>query len=319
MSPVSVFISSTCYDLLDLRSEVIRFLEQHSFLVRASDDYETMFEVHGKIDSISTCLLNVEKSDVVVFFIDRRYGPLTGIAPYERVSATHAEIKHAMVHRKPIFTFVRDQSIMESEHVLRNSTFAPKWLDSKAKAELSNLISERKRLAEAAANGRSNWFDPFKNSFELRPLVLKRLLTEFPEHVGAFARKPEKIVRLYFAPTHNTSEGDIKGTLINAGNGPALDLKVGWSADGQEHILHHQGALLVGEHMPEGAKGVFSFRCPKRVNPSQAGALVFCEYQNASGDHYRLVVEHAWGEGHYTRKDPEQFYAKVGEEWLRIN
>lgn len=86
-----------------------------NFIVRTSDDYESKFEVDGRLDSISTCLLNVVACDVVVCVIDRRYGLPMGISPYEGGAATHAEIKHAEENGKPIFTFVRDQSLLESE------------------------------------------------------------------------------------------------------------------------------------------------------------------------------------------------------------
>lgn len=320
-APVSVFISSTCYDLMDLRSELSRFLEQHNFIVRTSDDYESKFEVDGRLDSISTCLFNVAASNVVVCIIDRRYGPPTGISPYESVSATHAEILHAEENGKPIFTFVRDQSLLESEQVLRNAAFNTRWLDSKYKTEVSKLIDGRRKLAEAAAKGTSNWFDLFRNSFEIRPLVLKRLLDQFPQHVGAFARKPEKIVRLYFVTSPGSnSDGLIKGRFVNAGNGPALDLRIGWRADGEEHIVTQQGALLVGQHIPEQDKSSVSFPCPKRKRASLDGhAVVFCEYQNASGERYRLEVEHAWGDSGYHRIHPEQFKVSVGDQWLIIN
>lgn len=319
--PVSVFISSTCYELTDLRSELSRFLEHHNFIVRTSDDYESKFEVDGRLDSISTCLLNVEACDVVVCVIDRRYGPPTGLSPYESVSATHAEIRHSEKNEKPIFTFVRDQSLLESEQVLRNASFNTRWLDSRYKAEISKFIDERKRLAEAAARGTSNWFDVFKNSFEIRPLVLKRLLDQFPQHVGAFARKPEKIVRLYFVTMPGSdSNGLIKGRFVNAGNGPALDLKIGWRADGEEHIVAQQGALLVGQAVPEQEKASVSFPCPKRKQDTPVSrAVVFCEYQNASGDRYRLEVEHAWGDSGYRRMHPEQFRVSAGDQWLLIN
>ena len=42
---VDVFLSSTCYDLADLRTELRHFLEKNAFIVRLSDDFESAFEV----------------------------------------------------------------------------------------------------------------------------------------------------------------------------------------------------------------------------------------------------------------------------------
>lgn len=317
MTPVCVFISSTCYDLLDLRAELTKYLEQHAFLVRASDDYESSFHAHGKIDSISSCLLNVEESDVIVCVLDRRYGPVTGIEPYPSLSATHAEIEHAKKHGKPIFTFVRDQSHTESEHILKHATFRPRWIEEKSKMDVARLIQDRKDLRQAVSQATSNWFDLFKNSVDLRPLILKRLLDHFPEHVGAFARTPEKIVRLYFEDRGGDSEGRIKGRFINAGNGPALDLTTGWMMGTEEHPMNRQGALLVGSGIPENNAESLTFKCPKK--PDGNTITIYCAYQNASGDRYRIEVAYRRDGNLYTMEGSERFKVWVGQEWLQIN
>src|SRR5690242_2805361 len=95
MKKCKVFISSTCYDLADLRRELRAFLEQNGFTVAVSDDPRSAFYVEPTQDSISSCLLNVETSDAVVLVIDRRYGGLIKDGPHAGRSATHAELQHA--------------------------------------------------------------------------------------------------------------------------------------------------------------------------------------------------------------------------------
>jgi hypothetical protein len=73
---IDVFISSTCYYLGDLRAELRDFLHTHAFLVRMSEDYESEFVVNPRLDSIGSCIENVEKADVVICILDRRYGPV---------------------------------------------------------------------------------------------------------------------------------------------------------------------------------------------------------------------------------------------------
>ena len=318
MPPVDVFISSSCYDLTDLRAELGAHLQNHSFLVRLSDEYNSNFKVNGSVDSIASCLLNVEAADVVVLILDRRYGPILKDGPYAGLSATHAEIQHALTllpeeRRKPIFTFVRNQSVDDHERVLLDHSYDAKWIDDKNKDKLTNLIAEMKRYASAVKAKRSNWFDAFKSSADLKPLVLKRLLDQFPHHVGAFARQPERIVRLFFQSRGTGSTGETSGVFVNAGNGPALDIEVGWHADGKDNARGSQGGLTVGARVPEKEGAALRFSIP----PNKIrDCHIYCMYQNVSGDLFRVEVPLTWSSGYHAQK--ELFKILIGTEWLKI-
>ena len=72
LSPaVTVFLSSTVYDLVDLRAELADFLESKGFIVLASDD-PYRIDVEPTVDTIKTCLRNVESANVVVCILDRK-------------------------------------------------------------------------------------------------------------------------------------------------------------------------------------------------------------------------------------------------------
>lgn len=59
-----IFVSSTCYDLLDLRAEVEALLKEMGLSPVMSDRPRSEFEVTGYSDSIATCLANVRGADV---------------------------------------------------------------------------------------------------------------------------------------------------------------------------------------------------------------------------------------------------------------
>ena len=59
---VKVFLSSTCYDLIDLRQELRAFLEKNGFTVALSEDPRSPFIVDPLDDSIGSCVQNVENS-----------------------------------------------------------------------------------------------------------------------------------------------------------------------------------------------------------------------------------------------------------------
>lgn len=320
MPALDLFLSSTCYDLGDLRAELGEHLRQHAFLVRMSEDYESEFVANGKLDSVSSCLQNVESAEAVVCVLDRRYGPeLPAPHAYAGVSATHAEILHARAKGKAIFTFVRERGYIDHEQVLADAAFKPKWIDPKCKDELAKLIKEQRDLASAVVAKRSNWFDLFKTSVDLKPLVLKRLLAEFPGHVGAFAMRPEKVVRLYFKSIGGGSNptGAVVGTFSNAGNGPALDVECGWVTGGIDAKWVTQGAVAVLGEVASRDHGPSSFTCPV----SKPDLAMYCSYRNASGDRFRVEAPMRWSNTGYKREGQERLFIWAGGaagQWLAV-
>jgi hypothetical protein len=94
--PTEVFLCSTCYDLIDLREELATHLESCKCIVYRSDDPRSAFRVDPTDDSIESCLRNVERANVVVCIIDRRYGGVLKNGEYAGMSATHVEVRHAL-------------------------------------------------------------------------------------------------------------------------------------------------------------------------------------------------------------------------------
>ena len=308
MAAIDVFISSTCYDLGDLRAELGEFLRGYSFLVRMSEDYESEFEVNGRVDSIESCLQNVAAADVIVCILDRRYGPpLPASHASAPLSATHAEIAKARALKKPIFSFIRERTFLEADQIAANPAYGPRWIEQKTRAEVAMLVQGAKILAAADHN---NFVDQFKTSVDLRPRVLKRLLGQFPGHVGAYARRPERLVRMYFAYGGNNAGGMTTGTFVNAGNGPALDIECGWTTGGQKTSWRTQGGVQIGA-VVHGAKGVddkLAFPCP----PNKNDLRFYCEYGNSSGDRFKVEAPTSWTASGYVREGAEEFFVWVG-------
>jgi len=94
-APLNVFLSSTCYDLVDLRSELAALLRKQGFVVRMSEDPQSGFHIDPAGDSIDSCLANVAASDVVICVLDRRYGPTMDHSGLQSVSATEIEVRYA--------------------------------------------------------------------------------------------------------------------------------------------------------------------------------------------------------------------------------
>ena len=184
--PLTVFISSTCYDLLDLRFELAAFLESQGHVVKMSED-PNRITVDPTVNSIKTCLQNVESSDVVICILDRRYGGILKEGDDKGKSATEVEIDHARKlkdPRKPIYIFVRDLAFEDYGKLCRNGKARTDWVEKgkgpKARGiwrdfceKLTDLSTEQKAEREY-----SNWFNQFKSIVELKQLVQKHL-TDF--------------------------------------------------------------------------------------------------------------------------------------------
>ncbi len=319
MSPVHVFLSSTCYDLQDLRFELANHLRAHAFEVSQSDDYESAFRVDPRLDSVTSCLLAVERADVVVCVLDRRYGPpLPEEHAYAGRSATHAELLFAKEKSKRVFTFVRDTSLAEHQRILADGGYEPCWMESNRKECLAQLIADQRRLSDAVSQKRSNWFDQFRTSVDLKPLILKRLLDEFPEQASSFAMRADRLVRLYFQWKSAKPDGTIVGSFVNVGNGPALDVKCGWRiGQNESQCWHTQGGVAVGGEI--GSKdhsGALAFSVPW----GQEAVVMYCEYGTASGDRFRVEAPVRITHNGYVREGPEQFFVWIGNKnggWRR--
>lgn len=157
-----IFVSSTCYDLIDLRAELFKFLEDIGLTPIMSDHNNSDFKIVQNSHSIETCLVNLESCDSVIFILSKRYGPKLGKLGFEDISATHLEYRKAINDKKRILFFVRDK-LDADFNVYRKTkdTNALHWVDIK-NIGLFDLITEQKDSLK------NNWFRTFKDSLELK-------------------------------------------------------------------------------------------------------------------------------------------------------
>jgi Domain of unknown function (DUF4062) len=297
--PIEVFISSTCEDLVDLRSELTATLKQHGFRVRISEDSKSGFMVEPYVDAIETCLVNVEASDVVIVVLDRRYGrPLPPTYPvHGGRSATHAEVATA-IKSKPVFYFIREAALADFYARRRDVDHNMTWVETSDPGAAKlwfKWVDELFSLPSHAT--RSNWYDAFKTSVQLRELVLDRLTSRFPQHAGLEAMQPDRLVRLTFY-RHDWELDGIAGYFENLGVGAALNVLHGIksTADNEWRTRYYRGGLREGERLIEHNQSLFGYQTPSGVPPSEV--MLACEYENRFGNRYLVLV----------KKKGEEFY-----------
>lgn len=347
LRPVSVFISSTCYELADLRYELADALRADGFVVKMSEDPNSAFCVDPLDDSIGSCLSNVEGSDVVVCIIDRRYGGIVRAGPNAGHSATHLEIRRARETNKPLFFFLREPAARDYEQLRANPAYDSKWVEPSRAAPPAAPPDWRGRLADMIGGPKeavvppvartkwiefvryvselpkhpawSNWYDSFKTVVDLKPLVRKRLADHFPNQLGTVALSAERVLRVVLV-RGATGTGDVRGHVRNVGPGPAYSVRHGSRVGAREVAPAYRGGLSEAEDLLD------NMQEPRYLTTAPGAAdgderVVFCEYENRFGDAYRVDVP-------LFRPDParnwqfgaERFLVRVGTgEWLLVS
>jgi hypothetical protein len=130
-----VFVSSTCYDLRDLRAAVRAWLSSLGMKPMLSD--EAGFPNQDGMPPYATCLRVLEKCPLVIGIIDRRHGRcFDEWGPYPQhigKAPTHAELAHALDLGKRVLIYVHE-SVWNFYEVWRKNrdafkTSAPEGLE----------------------------------------------------------------------------------------------------------------------------------------------------------------------------------------------
>jgi hypothetical protein len=98
----SVFVSSTCYDLSQVRKDLESFIESMSMLPILSES--SSFPVNPSLNAIDNCLASVkEKADIFILVVGGRYGSKTENGK----SVTNLEYLEAKLKGIPCYVFVQ--------------------------------------------------------------------------------------------------------------------------------------------------------------------------------------------------------------------
>lgn len=230
-----VFISSTSFDLIDVRAELASSLTAIGIVPVLSDDKLSDFRVQHNADSIETCLVNLESCDEVILILDQRYGPSLEGAGFPDVSATHLEYRKAKELSMPIQFFVRDRLAAEFAIWKRNKKredIQLAWVQKPEDFGLFKLLDEHQRLA--AASKSSNWYFLFTTSIDLKAAVAKyfqpRVLPQVL--VDKIQSNAFPILHVEIEVESNFLNGlrvlYIRSMVCNIGGATAFAFQIGW-------------------------------------------------------------------------------------------
>ncbi|HWZ22787.1 MAG TPA: DUF4062 domain-containing protein [Cytophagaceae bacterium] len=155
---MTIFLSSTCYDLTDLRAEVEKFLASKGHTILLSDRHN--FPVDTGIHRHDVCIDNVAKCDLFVLVLDNRYG-----ANYYKdstISITWAELREAVKTNRQAIAFVRKTVFNERQTCRHNqkmgNPFAPFYVDNIKTFDIIDEIQKHSGI----------WMQPFEDSTNVK-------------------------------------------------------------------------------------------------------------------------------------------------------
>jgi len=160
--PPSVFLSSTCYDLSQVRKDLESFIESMGLLPILSES--SSFPVNPNIDAIENCLTIVkEKADIFILVVGGRYGSKTENGK----SVTNLEYLEAKVKDIPCYVFVQKPVL----------TALPIWRKNRS-CDFSEIVDST-RLFEFVNSlydsKEKNWVFHFESAQDIIGILRKQL------------------------------------------------------------------------------------------------------------------------------------------------
>ena len=281
-----VFVSSTVFDLVDVRAELWSLLKSLGVMPVLSDEKLSDFDEQVDVNSIETCLVNVERSDLVIFVLSQRYGPRLGKFGFEDCSATHLEYRRAIKLKKPILFYVRDRleadfMIWKKNNDKLDLTFA--WAEDTG---LFEFLAERRKLVKDS--NVNNWISFFTNSIDLKDAVRRKLeprirpqlvLDAIADNRFPLFTVDQKMEDLQAGPIPSLK---ISVKMTNVGGAPAFNFSSRWASAAS---VNEPKTIIAPNQSAAGAMII-----NVQGNPSVTDSLML-DYDSAIGVHVSETYE----------------------------
>lgn len=184
-----IFISSTDYNLKDLRAELADFLRNLGYRPSVSSA-EGFPDNSPNLAPWESCLPVLDQAFVVILIIDGRYGTLLSWPNFpdltdKKVSPTHAEYLYAHKNRKRLLVFIRKE-VMTYYQSYRNALDKAKD-EAEAEAALKITLppyvdyNTLKFVEQVKTEKPIPWINEFEDVTQIKKEVQKKMLNELAE------------------------------------------------------------------------------------------------------------------------------------------
>lgn len=116
MATPKVFISSTCFDLSEIREQLNKFVRSFGFDPILSEHGDVFY--HPDLHTHDACVHEVSNCQLFILIIGGRFGG--GYVKDKSKSITNAEYEAAKAANVPVFTYIRN-SVLSNHHIYREN------------------------------------------------------------------------------------------------------------------------------------------------------------------------------------------------------
>ena len=174
MANPRVFISSTCYDLSEVRDSLVGFIESYGFEPVLSERGDVFY--HPDIHTQDSCLNEVGNCQLFILIIGGRFGGSYKADP--KKSIVNAEYAAAIEQKIPVFTFIKSDVYSDHHVYLKNKENSSKInfpsIEDNSHAEKIFIFIENVRHAPV-----NNGFFQFNFARDITTLLRKQLAGMF--------------------------------------------------------------------------------------------------------------------------------------------
>lgn len=231
-----IFISSTDYNLIDLRAELAKYLADLGYrpILSSSDGFH---DNSPDLEPWESCLQVLQSAYVMVLVIDGKYGDtfewknFESIIGNRKVSPTHAEYLLAHKTKMRMLVFIRKE-LLTYYQTYRTSIKNSGGNKEKAKEILAatlpkHVAFETLEFIEEVKTARPiPWIKPFENVTEIKQEIQKKMLNELAELFLFKNKHLESVVRAFSTVLDDLPEDKRKETLEKIGATKELIIEI---------------------------------------------------------------------------------------------
>lgn len=210
-----VFVSSTCYDLKQIREDMKEFIENNYGFEAMLSEFDS-FPIDPCKGTFENCLDNVDKqANIFILIIGTRYGYVTD----KGKSITNLEYLHAKAKGIPVFVFV-------SKQIYNN---LPLWRSNKD-ADFSSVVDNSKifEFVSEIYDESNQWIYTYENVKDIKITIKNQFALIFSD--GLQFNRIKKISQYHF----------INNDLPPAAIRMVVEKPYAWEYKFLAHVTHYE-------------------------------------------------------------------------------
>ncbi|BCG65273.1 MAG: hypothetical protein methR_P3099 [Methyloprofundus sp.] len=259
MASPRVFISSTCFDLAEVRDSLMSFCQGFGFEVVMSDKGDVFY--HPDLHTHESCITEISNCQLFILIVGGRFGGKYKVDPTK--SITNAEYNAAKEAGIPVFTFVKE-GVLADHHIyqknrekdfvssidfpsIENQNYAVNifdFIDLVRGANVNNGFFDFKYARDIHCNLRKQWAGMFFDFLSQRSVSNHLKSTnESIANLSIASKKIEELIKGIYRQVDNAGADDSIHAIDAESNASKFFAIVGSQIDDSNFIPYN----LIGE------------------------------------------------------------------------